>query len=132
MYSLKTLLFFMSLSSGTALAIEMTGFQASPAEVMALPQFCYAQFLGEKYSAPQYRIPESCGVGMNHYCPALVVLNRANKSYAERMHRRGYLESAERQTIYTLKAMEKYPNCPIRSQVETTYRLIEMQIKSMR
>jgi len=124
-------LLLMCLSSRAAFAIEMTGLWPSPAEVIALPHFCYGQFLKEKYTAPEFNIPQSCGVGMNHYCPALVVLNRANKSYADRMNRRGYLESAERQTVYTLEAMKKSPSCPIRPHVENTYRQIQMQIKLM-
>lgn len=130
--ALKLALLVVSLSCGAAGAIDTQGWKPSNAEVLSLPQFCYGQFLGDKYSAPQFNISLDCGYGMNHYCPGLVVLNRANKSYADRANRRAYLEAANRDMVYTLKNMEKYPSCPIRSHVENTRRLIETQLRTLR
>jgi hypothetical protein len=120
-------------SSFQASAVDMEGWKPSAAEAAVLPEFCYRQFFGDKFKGPQYHwSPETCGVGMNHYCPGLVVLNRANKSYSNRKLRRGFLLSAEKKVVYTIKAMEKYPSCVIRPHVEATYQLIETQLRGLR
>jgi len=107
------------------------GWKASPAEVAQLPQYCWAQ-MSKQFKGPQYQIPGggACGPGMNHYCPGLVEQLRARQSARDPKRRLGYLNHAKNRTLYTLKAMEKYPNCPIRGDVEMTLRLVEIQRKA--
>jgi len=106
------------------------GWNATPAEVAQLPQYCWAQ-MGKQLKGPQYEIPRgACGPGMNHYCPGLVEQLRARQSARDPKRRLGYLNQAKDHTLYTLKAMEKYPNCPIRGDVEITFRLLEIQRKA--
>jgi hypothetical protein len=59
---------------------------------------------------------------MNHYCPGLVVLNRANLNSRSASQRRGYLVSAKKKFDYTISAMKK--ECPIRGEVVTMDRLV--------
>ena len=104
------------------------GQNPSVTEATLLPKFCWGQFLGDKFKGPEFTIPvATCGVGMNHYCPALVALGRAHRSLSDN-YRLGNLEVAERGTQYTLRAMEKYPRCPIRGDVTKTYQLVEREL----
>jgi len=111
---------------------DLDGWRPSPVEATLLPKFCWAQFMGNRFRGPEFSIPrDSCGPGMNHFCPGLVALNRANRSLDNRA-KRGYLQGARAQVLYTVKAMEKYPRCPIRGQVQSTYTLIERELSSPR
>jgi hypothetical protein len=104
------------------------GWNATPGEVAQLPQYCWAQMDPQRFKGPQYEIPRgACGGGMNHYCPGLVEQLRAKMSMREPKKRLGYLNHAKNRTLYTIKAMEKHPNCPIRADVEMTLRLVELQ-----
>ena len=104
------------------------GQNPSVTEATLLPKFCWGQYLGNKFKGPEFTIPRAtCGVGMNHYCPALVALGRAHRSLSDN-YKLGNLETAKRGTLYTLKAMEKYPRCPIRGDVTRTYQLIESEL----
>jgi len=108
------------------------GWNPSVTEATLLPKFCWGQFMGNKFKGPEFEIPrDRCGVGMNHYCPGLVALSRANRSLDNNM-KRGFLRGAERGVGYTVRAMEKYPRCPIRGQVISTYQLIERELGALR
>ena len=100
------------------------GFRPTPPEVVQLPKFCWGKWTN--YKGPEYEISRKlCGVGTNHYCPALVELLRANRSFGNTKARRGYLGAARQGTLYTLKAIEGYPNCPIRGHAEGTLHLVD-------
>ena len=107
---------------------KLGGAHPSVTEATLLPRYCWSQFLGSKFKGPEFEIPrKTCGVGMNHYCPGLVALGRANRSIDDKW-RRGNLEIAEQGVAYTLRAMEKYPRCPIRGDVMRTYQLIKREL----
>lgn len=111
---------------------DLDGWHPTVVEATMLPKFCWGQFMGNRFKGPEFTIPrDSCGVGMNHYCPALVSLNRANRSFDSRT-KRGYLQGARAQALYTVKAMQKYPHCPIRGQVDRTYQQIERELGMLR
>jgi hypothetical protein len=115
-----------------AWAQDIYGSHASITEATLLPKFCWGQYFKERFKGPEFEIPRrSCGVGMNHYCPGLVALNRANRSFDSKM-KRGYLRGAQWQVRYTVKAMEKYPNCPIRGEVMRTNQLIERELRLLK
>jgi len=88
-------------------------------EIAQLPPFCYGRYV-EGASAPEFNIPRGCGPGMNHYCFALVELIRGRRAVGNRGQRLTHLKSSRDQTLYTVRAMEKYPDCPIRAHVEKT------------
>jgi hypothetical protein len=108
------------------------GGHPSVSEATLLPKFCWNQLLGDKFKGPEFEIPrETCGIAMNHYCPALVALGRAHRSISDE-YRLGNLETAKRGVLYTLKGMEKYPHCPIRAQVMGTYQQVERELRVLR
>lgn len=109
-------------ASGAAIAEN-----APAAEVFLLPKFCWSQYMNN-IKGPQYSIPRDlCGVGMNHYCPALVELNRSMKSSGFKRHQ--HLVVAKRGIEYTLGWMKGYPNCPIRAQVEASSREVDSMLR---
>jgi len=108
------------------------GQNPSVTEATLLPKYCWGQFLGSKFKGPEFEIPvHTCGVAMNHYCPALVALGRAHRAVTDR-YKLGNLETAERGAVYTLRGMEKYPRCPIRGDVTRTYQAIERELSVLR
>lgn len=82
-----------------------------------LPKYCWGQFFGR--TEPQYNMPPQniCSPGMNHFCGALVDLMRARESMDKRQ-KAGYFRSAEKEILYTKRAMERYPQCPLRRDME--------------
>ena len=108
------------------------GQNPSVTEATLLPKFCWGQYLGGKFKGPEFEIPrDTCGVGTNHYCPALVALGRAHRSLSDN-YKLGNLETAKRGVLYTLRGMEKYPRCPIRGHVTSTYQVIERELNLLR
>jgi hypothetical protein len=103
------------------------GWRPTQSEIMLLPQYCWAQFTS--FKGPEYRIPLGCGTSMNHYCPGLVEFNRAKRSFGDPKQRLSHLHRARRHTIYSMRSLEQFPACPIRSEVEMTLRVIEIQWK---
>lgn len=120
--------------TGTAaFAADFGGWHPSVSEAAVLPRFCWKQFFGKKFSGPQFEIPRAtCGVGTNHYCPALVVLNRANGTFGNPVLRRKYLLAARKKVQYTLRWTERFPACPIRGRAERMDQLIERELREIR
>ncbi len=117
---------------GASAQSDLDGWHPSVPEATLLPKFCWGQFLGSKFKGPDFGFPyDSCGVGMNHYCPGLVALNRANRSFDNKA-KRGYLQGAQAQVQYTLQALKKHPQCPIRMDAMRTYELIERELSLLR
>ena len=120
----------LALVSGLAISAK---YKAAPTEVAQLPRYCWAQYMDDVQGA-QYSVPVSlCGWGMNHYCPGLVELIRAKKTFGGReklKERLGYLATAKSSVVYTLRAMKDYPHCSIRADVEATDATIDIMQKS--
>ena len=67
---------------------------------------------------------------MNHFCPGLVLMNRAMKSTAPKAERQGLVGQARQELEYTRARMA--PNCPIAPDVQAAdsrLRLLEMMVK---
>ena len=101
---------------------------ATMVEAMLLPKYCWSQYI-PNMQGPEYQIL-GCGVGMNHFCDGLVELNRARLPTTKRGERISKLKVAKSAMEYTIRWMQGYPKCPIRSQVETTLREIDFQLRS--
>jgi hypothetical protein len=103
--------------------------EATPGEIVALPRFCWQQF--KAATGPEYSLPPKalCGSAMNHYCPGLVDLIRAKRSVGNPKERVGNLRKAKNATLYTLRAMEEHPKCPLRSHAESTLNEVEMLLR---
>jgi len=90
---------------------------STAAERLQLPKYCWSLYIDEKLAKdPQYTIPPSCGIGMNHLCPGLLLLNRAGKASDPPNVRRSNAGNALGELGYTRKAMTK--DCPLRGDVE--------------
>ena len=115
-----------------AWSASATKYKAPANEVVLLPQFCWAQYM-DNVEGPEYSISSTlCGVGMNHYCPALIELIEAKRSVGTKAKdRAGHLNVARKEVLYTLNAMRDYPSCPIRSHAESTLQEVEMLQKAM-
>jgi hypothetical protein len=108
------------LASAAPFAYGQTHKDIKAIEIAQLPAFCYSQYV-EGATAPEFKIPPGCGPGMNHYCFALVELNRGKRAVGNRNQRLTHLKLSRAQTLYTLRAMEQYPHCPIRAHVDKTF-----------
>lgn len=131
MASLRTLIvaFAGAAAAWGPLPASAQEYQANVTEWMILPKYCWKQF-NEKYTEPQFTIT-NCGGGMNHYCGALLDLQRA-KRMKTNYERKGHLVVARRETLYTLSAMKRdgvSETCPIAKDVQATLNAIELQMK---
>ena len=119
-------------ASGVARA-EAPDYRPGVAEATLLPRFCWKQFMGNRFSAPQFDIPrDKCGVYVNHYCIGLIDLNRANRTFGNLKRKRALLRTARTNTLYTLRGIKDHPYCPIRSHVEATLRVVNDELKAFR
>jgi len=89
-------------------------YTASPFEVAQLPKFCYHQYVDGSL-AGEYSIPQSCGPEMNHFCPALVFMMKAQDVKERKSERVGNMGHARTEIQYTIRGM--LPGCPIAPEV---------------
>ena len=119
------------LAVSVAARAETPDYRPGASEAALLPKFCWKQFMGIRFSAPEFDIPrDKCGVGVNHYCIGLIDLNRANRTIGEERKKRVLLKAARDNTLYTLRAIRPFPRCPIRAHVDTTLRVVDDQLKA--
>ena len=86
------------------------------AERLQLPKYCWAQYIDKNYSGnPEYSIT-GCGVGMNHFCPGLIYLIRAQKVSNPPKVRAENAGGAIAEFNYTKRAMT--PDCRLRADVD--------------
>lgn len=99
---------------------DLSGFRPSALEVTLLPRYCWGSF------NPQFRGPgmeafnlpprSVCGERMNHFCPAIVSINRAKKDTTPQ---RGYwISVADDHMKYTLNALSEVPGCPLAPEIQ--------------
>lgn len=87
------------------------------ADKLKLPQYCWSQFDPNFAKQSGVKMPtQICGVTMNHFCPGLVMLNRAQDSKYSPNTRHDMMKEAFGGFDYTLRQMP--PNCPLRPDVE--------------
>lgn len=90
----------------------------TPIEIAQLPKYCYDQYVDQSlWKNPEYSITAACGVGMNHFCPGLINLSRAQKASIPKGNRRDQLRDGKTNVQYTLDRMS--PNCRYRDDVNT-------------
>jgi hypothetical protein len=86
-------------------------------ERLKLPQYCWAQFDANFAKQSGTKSPvQMCGSTMNHFCPALVMLNRAQDSKYHPNTRHDMMREAIGGINYTYKGMP--PNCPLKPDVD--------------
>jgi len=132
----NVMLCFLALTSFSASAAaqpEAPSYKPPAIEALRTPRYCWNQFMGEKFRGREYSIPrEMCGTSTNHYCPGLVQLDRANRTIGNESRRRAYLEEAQKNALYTLRGISTFPHCPIRADVETTLRIVEIKLRAFK
>jgi hypothetical protein len=99
--------------------------QASAAEVLMLPQFCWWEFNAAYKDLGGF---QNCGVGMNHYCVALLSFNRS-QSTSDRGKKIAELKGALREVEYTLGWMKRentMGTCSIREHVLQSYKKVRL------
>jgi hypothetical protein len=99
-----------------------TLYSAPANEVLLLPRFCWGQYMAG-VDGPEFEIRD-CGVAWNHYCPGLIQLNEARKPNVTRGAKIQLLQRAKTNTLYTLRGIEPYPACKIRTHAQTTLQQI--------
>ena len=106
----------LALLAGLQTQAQAGVYKAPLENVMLLPQYCWGQY-DNKFRGAQYGISRSlCGVGMNHYCPGLLLYQKAQVE-PDSGKRAQLLKRTLGAIEYTLKWMQDYPNCPIRGDV---------------
>ncbi|MBK8992648.1 MAG: hypothetical protein IPM40_13620 [Gammaproteobacteria bacterium] len=93
--------------------------QASAAQVLMMPKFCWWEF-DARYAHTQQLI-QNCGPMMNHYCIAELNFIFSKDRSRPQSERLGKLGAALHETEYTLKGMTGYPACSIRGHVTRKY-----------
>jgi hypothetical protein len=89
----------------------------TPADKVKLPQYCLSQYDSTFRKQTAIKMPiEICGGQMNHFCPAMVMLNRAQDSKYNPNVRHDYMREAFGGINYTYKGMP--PNCPLKADLD--------------
>ena len=87
------------------------------AERAQLPKYCWPQYIDAKVAAqPGYAIPSNCGEYMNHLCPGMIFLIRAQKLGDPPYVRKQNAAHALVDFKYTMQYMT--PECSLRAEVE--------------
>jgi hypothetical protein len=112
-----------------ALAKYNNGFDPDAREVARLPKFCQGQYVPSLRNAPGYTIT-GCGVYANHFCPALVLLNRAEDVTVPRQERQYALKQAGDNLAYSRNHLPS--TCwlmPNLSASEARFKLLTIMLK---
>lgn len=94
-------------------------------EISRLPNYCHGQFRPELRGTPGYKIV-NCGNYYNHFCPGLVMLNRASDLTKPKAVRRDILREARLEIGY-IRGFPLPQNCPILPDIEAAEARLRMQ-----
>lgn len=100
------------------------GWKPNALEVAQLPTYCQGQFRPDLARQPGYSLPPGCGVWINHFCPAIVALNRAGNVAAPMKDRAYSLRNARDHLSYTRKHLQ--PTCPLKGELSLLERRAEV------
>lgn len=107
------------------------GWHPTLEDKMNLPKYCLAQYDGNFAKQTNTRTPvQLCGVYMNHLCPGLVFLGRAQNYKYSSKDRRQYAKSAAQQFDYTYKYMK--PNCVLKADVDNANASAQIILKILK
>jgi hypothetical protein len=98
------------------------------AAVRQLPEYCQRQFRPKPIApgAPKTKSTgkRTCPVNMNHFCPGLVALNRANNMLGSKSDRRFILGIAQKEIAEVQKQMT--PACRRAADVDAAAQRVKM------
>ena len=124
MSHLSRALAFVTLGLASAAHAQIDGgWKPNVLEVTQLPTYCQGSFRPELAGKPGYSLPQGCGVWINHFCPAIVELNRAGNLTAPMRARVYSLQSARDHLAYTRKNLQ--PTCPLTGELALLERRAE-------
>lgn len=119
-------------SAGPVVIKKYMNLTPSHAELLRLPKFCWHTFTAS-HRGSGYNIPkQSCGPGMNHYCPGLLRKLRADDPLRKKSERVQLYKQALADVNYTLRWMKAYPSCFIRRHALTARTQIESSLQLLR
>lgn len=99
-------------------------------ELAKLPEYCYAQYVNKKLESDARYSIQRCGPYMNHFCPGLIDLMRAQDVRKPTQLRRERVASAVKNFEYTLSYMPE--GCWLREDADAAMRMaveLEPQIR---
>lgn len=103
-------------AAGSASAQSYRDNEFNALEMSKMPKYCYSQFLNDKLrDDPQYSI-QGCGPFVNHFCPAILALIRAEDPKRNAADRRRKVEYVYREVAYTLNKLPD--DCWLRPDIE--------------
>ena len=127
MSNLTRALAFVTLGLASAADAQIDGgWKPNALEVAQLPKYCQGSFRPDLAGQPGYSLPQGCGVWINHFCPAIVALNRAGNLTAPMKDRVYSLQSAGGHLAYTRSHL--LPTCPLTGELS----LLERQAEFLR
>jgi hypothetical protein len=105
-----------------------------PIFLARLPKYCYAQYFDTKqWNNPQYSIVAACGVGMNHFCPGLLNIMRAEYTInPKKFNRREELRWAAENVNYTIAHLKDPASCVYTQDVMAAKQRVEILQKIIR
>lgn len=116
---------FVALGLASAAQAQIDGgWKPNALEVAQLPQMYQGQFRPDLAKQPGYSLPPGCGVWINHFCPAIVALNRAANVAAPMKDRAYSLQSARDHLAYTRKHL--HPPYPLKGELALLERRAEV------
>lgn len=102
-----------------------------PQFLARLPKYCYAQYYDQTlWHNPEFSIIAACGVGMNHFCPGLLNIMRAEGTSPKKFNRKQELRAAKENVQYTLDRMPS--SCIYRDEVMAAKMRVEVLEKIVR
>ena len=84
-------------------------------KIPALPPYCRASLRPQQYPGPSTG-DYGCGVWINHFCPALVAINRARNPLLPLERRRYNLQLADDHLAYTRRHLA--PSCRLAQELQ--------------
>ena len=101
-------LFVLALVSPQAARAYRDQWRPTALEIAKLPKYCQGQFMPALAKQPGYAFPPACG-WVNHLCPGMVLLNRAQDLSLPRKDRQYALSQVDGELAYTRLHMT--PTC---------------------
>lgn len=129
---LRSLVASLALAGVTAVSAQDLGNGWSPSilEISQMPEYCQKQFLSKHDAAVLNNLFPGCGGYMNHFCPGLILINRAANPSIARLERGRIARQARNEISYTTQRLP--PTCSIGGDIaaaDARLRMLEMTLK---
>lgn len=99
------------------------GWDPAPLELLQVPQYCQKQFLSKHDAKVMSTLFFNCE-RINHFCPGLILINRAMKQSIPKSERQRILSRAKGELDYTESKMTK--SCSVKRDIDAAQMRIRM------